>query len=218
MIRMFNEALPLAIAILVAALVRHGLHLTRTVAFVAAALTVTASSDWLTASPVAMGYHQAIAYHLLGVIGLALWTIRGRLGWLLLGLLAGTASLWTQDSAATVHPLTPVLFYLAARGGTGGPVARRRAAWGTVLWWAVALPYYATFLPFLADDTGYAGVAFVSSTWTARAIRTWDLPAPFTPTGSAAAGARRAYAPAALVRGDRLSGLARNLIDAPAGR
>lgn len=170
-IRVCNESLPLAIALLSAALLRYGLHRSRVVAFLAGALTITATSDWLTSSPVAMGYHLAIACHLAGVVGMTLWIGRGRRGWLMLGLLGGAASLWTQDAAATVHPVTPVLFYLASQG----PAARRRAAWAAALWWAIAVPYYATFLPFLADDAGYAGVALVSSTWAARALRTWDL-------------------------------------------
>ena len=62
------------------------------VAFLAAALTMTASSDWLTASPVAIGYHMAILLHACGAIGLTLWSRHGARWALAFGLITGTAT------------------------------------------------------------------------------------------------------------------------------
>ncbi len=60
------------------------------------------------------------------------------------------------------------------------PMARRRAMWGSALWLAAAMPYYATLAMFLRDGSGYAAHAVVSGSWlgtagSARGARPLEL-------------------------------------------
>ncbi len=166
-IQVWSEALPWAIAVVVMAIARLGARLPRPWAFVAGALTVTATSDWLTASPVAIGYHLAILLHALGVLGLtAFVTGRGAM-WLAAGVVTGTASLWTVDAATTLYPFMPVLVWLMATDEAG----RRRAHTAAVLWWLAAVPYYVTFIAFLGDSSSYASVAILDTPWWHRTAR-----------------------------------------------
>ncbi len=170
-LRISSEGLLLAIGAVAAALARFTLHAGRATAFLAGALTITASSDWMTASMISLGYNLAILLHLLGALALVRWTAGGRMAWLALALLSGTASLWTIDAAATVHPFTPLLAGVVC----DGPAARRRLAWGTALWWLCAAPYYGSFLVFLLDSGGYAAQAVGPSSWPDRGRRLIDL-------------------------------------------
>jgi hypothetical protein len=125
----------------------------------------------MTASMISMGYHLAVVLHLIGALCLVRWTATGHRWWLMTALAGGTASLWTLDAAATVHPLTPLLAWAVARS----PESRRRLFVGAAAWWACAVPYYIAFLTFLADSTGYAADAIVPSSWTDRILRLADL-------------------------------------------
>lgn len=166
-IQLWTEALPFLVAVSAFVLAQQAAHLPLAWAFLAAALTMTASSDWLTASPVAIGYHMAVLLHACGAIGLTLWSRFGARWALVFGLITGTASLWTIDAATTIYPLTPLLAYLAATDADG----RRRARTAGVWWLALAVPYYALFVAFIFDDTGYAGVALLDRPWWHRAAR-----------------------------------------------
>ena len=166
-VQLWTEVLPFLVALTALVLARQAAHLPAAWAFMAAALTITASSDWLTASPVAIGYHLAILLHACGAIGLTLWSRQASRPALAIGLVAGTASLWTIDAATTIYPLTPLLAYLAATDDAGHRRARAAAAW----WLVLAVPYYALFVAFLFDDSGYAGVALLDRPWWHRAAR-----------------------------------------------
>jgi hypothetical protein len=166
-IQLWTEALPFLVAVSALVLAHQAAHLPLAWAFLAAALTMTASSDWLTASPVAIGYHMAILLHACGAIGLTLWSRHGARWALALGLITGTASLWTIDAATTIYPFTPLLAFLAATDADG----RRRARTAGLWWLVLSVPYYALFVSFIFDDTGYAGVALLDRPWWHRAAR-----------------------------------------------
>lgn len=166
-IQIWTEVLPFLVALTALVLAHQAAHLPLAWAFLAAALTMTASSDWLTASPVAIGYHMAILLHACGAIGLTLWSRHGARWALAFGLITGTASLWTIDAATTIYPLTPLLAFLAATDADG----RRRARTAGLWWLVLSVPYYALFVSFILDDTGYAGVALLDRPWWHRAAR-----------------------------------------------
>ena len=166
-IQIWTEALPFLVAVCAFLLAHQAAHLPLAWAFLAAALTMTASSDWLTASPVAIGYHMAILLHACGAIGLTLWSRHGTQWALAFGLICGTASLWTIDAATTIYPLTPLLAFLAATDADG----RRRARTAGLWWLVLSVPYYVLFVAFIFDDTGYAGVALLDRPWWHRAAR-----------------------------------------------
>lgn len=169
-LRFWTEAMPFAVALLAAALARYGFRLGRVAAFLAGALTVTATSDWTTASAIAIGYHQAVLLHLGGALALIQWTRSGSMPWLLAAMCGGAASLWTVDAAALVHPITPIVAMVCV-----DRPQRRRLVIGTLAWWLAAVPYYVVFVPFLSDVHGYAGTALQHTTWPERAWRGWDL-------------------------------------------
>lgn len=166
-LQIWSEALPFAIAIVVMAIARLGARLPRAWAFMAGALTITASSDWLTASPVAIGYHLAILLHAAGALGLVAFTAGRHPAWLVAGVTAGIASLWTVDAATTLYPFTPLLAWAMATDAGG----RRRALLAAVPWWLAAAPYYVAFAAFLGDGTSYASVAILDTPWWHRAAR-----------------------------------------------
>jgi hypothetical protein len=170
-LRLTGELLSFGIGLLAAALARHALRLGAAGSFVAGALTLTASSDWLTASTVALGYNFAIVLHLAGACALVRWSRGGNWIWLLAAVGLGNASLWTIDAAAPLHPFIPLLAWLAA----DDDAMRRRCLIGGAIWLLGALPYYCAFLAFLADPRSYAQVAFVDTPWSARLLRGTEL-------------------------------------------
>lgn len=166
-IQVWTEVLPFLVAVSALVLAHQAAHLPLAWAFLAAAFTITASSDWLTGSPVAIGYHLAILLHACGAIGLTVWSRHGARWALAFGLITGTASLWTIDAATTIYPLTPLLAFLAATDADG----RRRARMAGVWWLVLSVPYYALFVSFLLDDAGYANVALLDRPWWHRVAR-----------------------------------------------
>lgn len=162
-----TELLPFLVALTAMALARQAARLSWPWTFLAGALTVTATSDWLTASPVAIGYQMAVLLHVAGALGLVRWARRGGRVALVMGLAAGSASLWTIDAATTVYPFTPLLAWLAADDDAG----RRRAIRAALVWWVVAIPYYVLFVGFLFDDASYAATAVLDRPWWHRVGR-----------------------------------------------
>lgn len=160
-ILIFTELLPFGVAVVAMAIVRVAAQVTWPWAFLAGALTITATSDWLTASPVALGYQMAVLLFMSGVLGLLRWARFGGGLSFVAALVCGTASLWTIDSATTVYPLMPLLGYLAADDERGRARAKRMA-WA---WWLAALPYYGLFVRFLFDTSSYAAVAMIDRPW-----------------------------------------------------
>ncbi|MFN7976667.1 MAG: hypothetical protein U0P30_00935 [Vicinamibacterales bacterium] len=166
-ILLLTELLPFGVALVAMAITRVAALVTWPWAFLAGALTITATSDWLTASPVALGYQMAVLLFVSGVLGLLRWArFGGRLAFAA-ALVCGTASLWTIDAATTVYPIVPLLGYLAADDDAG----RRRATRLAWTWWLVAVPYYVLFVAFLLDTDSYAATAVLDRPWWHRLAR-----------------------------------------------
>jgi hypothetical protein len=114
---------------------------------------MTASSDYLTASLLAIGYNLAACWLLLAWVGAVVWCRGGRALALVASGLFLVLSLSTVEAAI---PLLPCLLVglLVARLGSA-----RRLLGLTALWTALALPYVVALVAFLRDRTGYARVA-----------------------------------------------------------
>lgn len=166
-ILLLTELLPFGVALLAMAITRVAAQVTWPWAFLGGALTISATSDWLTASPVALGYQLAVLLFAGGVLGLLRWARFGGPMAFTAAIVCGTASLWTIDAATTVYPLVPLLGYLAADDEAGRHRAKR-LAWA---WWLVALPYYALFVAFLIAPDSYAAVAVLDRPWWHRLAR-----------------------------------------------
>ncbi|HEX7603806.1 MAG TPA: hypothetical protein VF316_19440 [Polyangiaceae bacterium] len=123
-------------------------------AWLAGALTVTATSDILTNSLVATGYNVCV---LLGLLALdsGVRFVRGaRPAWLVCALACALGSVYTIDGAAVALALAPLLFLTAAGGFTARALALG-AAWGAAL-----VPYGLTTLAGFRDPSNYlAGAA-----------------------------------------------------------
>ncbi|MEO8055734.1 MAG: hypothetical protein ABI768_11285 [Acidobacteriota bacterium] len=142
----------LGIGVAAAALVRTLFPGRPLAAFSAGALTICASSDFLTTSLVAAEYDLAVLGYVLFLVG-ALRFLGGG-SWRLLagGLASLLVSVYTIDVAALALVLAPILFVVAP----GAP--RRRlvlfAASGLTL-----LPYAVTFTRFMRSPDSYAAAA-----------------------------------------------------------
>ena len=121
-------------------------------AFSAGALTICASSDFLTASLVATEYDLAVLGFVLFLVG-TLRFLDGGSGLLLAGALACLlVSVYTIDVAAPALVLVPILFVVAS--GTW----RRRFVVFAVSGLAI-LPYVVTFTRFMLSPVSYAAAA-----------------------------------------------------------
>jgi len=134
------------------------------IGFLAGCLTLTATSDFLTNSLVALGYTASMAIFL-GALLLALRYVRsggsGRF-WGSAALLAG--SIWMTDIGLIPLCLTPLILWVAR------PESFRRTVRLTALWVATAIPYAAAFVEGLRYSD-YSKVAFLPLTPTERIIR-----------------------------------------------
>ncbi len=118
------------------------------------ALTLTATSDYLTDNLTAMGYQFAVLMVLLA-IGSGLRFLRGGgAGWLAAAAAALAASLWTIDVAVTALVFLPLLVAWQA-----GVRPRPRSVALLLTWGAVAAPVALLEWRFLHDPKSYAAVA-----------------------------------------------------------
>ncbi|HMA29589.1 MAG TPA: hypothetical protein VKS23_06980 [Thermoanaerobaculia bacterium] len=127
----------------------------RGLALLSGALVLTATSDLLTNSLVALGYNLSALAFLAALLFAVRWVNGGGLRWLLLAGLLVNASVFTADGAVPAIALAPLLFW-AARGRLD-----RRVLLASGFWAGVLVPYLALFLKFLLDPKSYASVAFV---------------------------------------------------------
>jgi hypothetical protein len=135
--------------------------------YVAGALTLCATSDFLTNSPIELGYDSSAILVLAAFCGAVRW-IQGRSAtWLVASVALGQASLWTYDGSLPSYLLCPLLFWASAAQDT-----RRRAAVATVTWAAAVIPYGLVLVSFLTDPSSYASVALAKLTLSRRIIRT----------------------------------------------
>ena len=122
-------------------------------AWLAGALTVTATSDMLTNSLVATGYNVCV---LLGLLALdsGVRFVRGaKPAWLVCALACALGSVYTVDGASVALALAPFLFLVAAGGLTARALVAG-AAWGAAL-----APYGLTMLASLRDPSNYLALA-----------------------------------------------------------
>lgn len=137
-------------------------------AFFAAALTVTATGDFFTASLVTLHYVLSAVAALLALLALWDWATRGgawRLGVAALALVVGFL---LTDVPLSVYVCGPLL--LAAR-----PAPRRPVLTGLVVWYAAGVPYLLVVVPVLLDSSTYLSHALESLPLRARAARLADL-------------------------------------------
>jgi hypothetical protein len=126
-------------------------------AYLAGALTLCATSDFLTDSVVSLGYDVSVLAFFAGLCLLLRWQRQGEARLSLIGsALLMSASLWTMEAALPSVLLVPLLLWAA-----DGRRFSRRAAVGALLWLAAALPFLAIFVPFLLDPHGYAATALL---------------------------------------------------------
>jgi hypothetical protein len=159
----------LLLGIALDALVRALFPARRGLALLAGALVLTATSDLLTNSPIALGYNLSALEFLVALIFAVRWLNGGGARSLLLAGLLVNASVFTTDGAVPAIVLAPLLFW-AARGRID-----RRVLLATGFWGGVLVPYVSLFLSFLLDPKSYAGVALVPLDPLDRAWNTFAL-------------------------------------------
>lgn len=142
----------LGIGVACAALVRTLFPDRPLAAFSAGALTICASSDFLTNSLVAVGYNLAVLGFVLFLVGALRFLGGGSWGLLAGGIACLLVSVYTIDVAAPALVLAPVLFALAPAAG------RRRIALFAVSGVAI-LPYAVVFTRFMLNPGSYAAAA-----------------------------------------------------------
>jgi len=120
--------------------------------FAAIALTLTATSDYLTDSLTPLGYHLAIITALLAIGSGLRYASRGGALWLIAAVISLEISVWTVDVAFILMPFVPVLLFLV-------PVSRRRVVLLLALCAAATLPAMIREWFFLRDPTSYAAAA-----------------------------------------------------------
>jgi hypothetical protein len=131
------------------------------VRFTAMALTLTATSDYLTGNLTPLGYHFAIAMVLLAVACGLRYAGRGGMLWLTLAVLSLTISVWTVDVAFAVMPFVPLLLYLRSASSTERVAEWRRALLLVGVCGVATLPAVIQEVRFLLDSRGYAASAIV---------------------------------------------------------
>jgi hypothetical protein len=126
---------------------------------VAGALTLCATADFLTNSPISLGYHVAACAMAASVWSGLLWLRLGRWPWAVAAAVFLTWSLWTYEAGLPSILLAPLLFWIADRFRW-----TRRLAVLAVLWVAVLLPWSFAFQRFLTEPGGYASRAVLKTT------------------------------------------------------
>ena len=124
--------------------------------FVVVCLTLTATSDFLTGSMVALSYGLA-ALLLLSAAGCALlWLDRGQIVALIVSSILLACSLLTMDVGIPAVPFLALLFV-----ALGGWRPTRRVITLLLTWGVVLVPIAAVELSFLRDPTSYAAMALL---------------------------------------------------------
>lgn len=139
-------------------------------AYVAGALTLCATSDFLTNSPIELGYDSSAFLVLAAFCAAVRWIQRQSATWLVASVTLGQASLWTYDGSLPAYLLCPLLFWASARRDT-----RTRAVVATVTWVGAVIPYGLVLTRFLTDPSSYASVALAKLTLSTRIVRTATL-------------------------------------------
>jgi hypothetical protein len=140
--------------------------------YLAAALSLCATADFLTTSPVAMNYVVA-TFALLGALACGLvWRVRASAGALVASACCLVVSLWTVDVGVSALPLLPALIWLApARRSSRGRLSLLLALWATVL-----VPYGLTVLTELSKPASYyrsTATTLAPAAWLAATFKLW---------------------------------------------
>ena len=139
-------------------------------AYVAGALTLCATSDFLTNSPIELGYDISAILIVAAFCAAVRW-IQGRSAiWLVASVALSQASLWTVDGSLPSYLLCPVLFWASASRDT-----RTRAVVATVTWAGAVIPYGLVLVRFLTDPSSYAPTALAKLTLSTRIVRTVSM-------------------------------------------
>jgi hypothetical protein len=141
-----------------------GARLTR---FLVICLTLTASSDYLTANLTALGYNFGALLLLLAIGSSLRFVTGGTAGWVVIASISLAASLWTIDVAIPALPFIPLLLFWR-----GGRAAWRRVACVVAAAGLAIAPALWAEWKFLHDPSGYAAVAVQPLAWTTRLYRT----------------------------------------------
>ncbi len=144
-----------------------GRRLTR---FIVVCLTLTATSDFQTASMVPLAYNLAAA-SLLAAVGCALlWLAEGRVAALVGSAVLLAVSVCTMDVALPAVPFAAILFIWLSGWRLTRSLLTLLAAWA-----AVMIPVAIIEWSFLHNAFGYAAVAMIPMSWQAWAHRTMSL-------------------------------------------
>jgi hypothetical protein len=137
-------------------------------AYLAGALTLCATGDYLTGSVVSLGYDLSVLAFVAALCLLLRWRRPGGPRLALIGsALLMSAALWTMEAALPSVLLVPLLL----RAAEGGRFSRRSAL-GALVWLAALAPFLAVFVPFLVDPQSYAATAFLPLDPHQRLVRT----------------------------------------------
>lgn len=170
-LQILSAAAWLAIGLLAGWIVSLLLPRRRLTSFVVVCLTLTATSDYQTASMVPLAYNVA-AVSLLAAIGCALvWFDRGTWVTLVASVLLLASSLLNMDVALPAVPFAALLFVWVSGWRLTKRLAGLLAAWMVVL-----IPVAIVEWAFLHDRSGYAAVAVIPMSPRAlagRTIRLW---------------------------------------------
>ncbi|MBV9496387.1 MAG: hypothetical protein JOZ54_19215 [Acidobacteria bacterium] len=129
------------------------------VRFAAIALTLTATSDYLTNNLTPLGYHLAIVM-LLVATGCGLrFRSSGGWPWLVLAVSSLTFSVWTVDLAFVAMPFLPLLLFLPSESSVDRIAERRRALLLLAVCALATAPAAVREVQFLRDPHDYAAVA-----------------------------------------------------------
>jgi hypothetical protein len=139
-------------------------------AWLAGTLTICATGDFLTASPVALSYQACTLLGLLGLVCAMRFVNGGPWPWLAAGGACAAASVFTGDGATMALALAPLLFFAA--GGLGGRSATATAAWAVAL-----VPYGFLLAAAFRAPGSYVSQAAVPLTFADRLRATLSLTA-----------------------------------------
>ncbi len=134
-------------------------------AYIAGALTLTATSDFLTNSLVPVGIGISVAFYFTSLwLLLVWWQDRSWRAMILSGFFL-LASLWMYDAAFFPILLTPFLLFVNNRFRFS-----KRLVATSAIWYALIIPYAIVFAKFLADPSSYAARAIHP-----MSVRQWFL-------------------------------------------
>lgn len=139
-------------------------------AYIAGALTLTATSDFLVNSLVPLSIGISVAFYFAAVFFLLSWWQGRSLSALILSCVFLSCSLWMYDAAFFSVLLTPVLLWAHNRFRIS-----RRVIKAAIIWYIIVVPYVFVFARFLTDPGSYAARAIRPLSVSEWVFATYDL-------------------------------------------